>query len=145
MLARECEGTVVAGVNVTLSALTTALFRKAGMLAEDGRCKTLDARADGYVRGEALGVIHAAASGGGAEDGGGRVLLQGSSVNQDGRSSTLTAPNGPSQQRVLRAALRHGALSAGEVSALEMARMFDVSPPAMSVRISWILEGHRDK
>ena len=32
-----------------------------------------------------------------------------------------------------------------EVSELEMARMFDVSPPAMSVRISWILEGHRDK
>lgn len=73
---------------------------QAGMLAPDGRCKTLDNAADGYVRSEACGVLlmrsaadmtrkyynHAA------------VLLRACSVNQDGRSSSLTAPNGPSQQ-----------------------------------------------
>jgi hypothetical protein len=32
---------------------TTAMFQKAGMLAPDGRCKTMDAAADGYVRAEA--------------------------------------------------------------------------------------------
>lgn len=33
------------------------MFAGAGMMAADGRCKTLDASADGYVRGEACVVI----------------------------------------------------------------------------------------
>lgn len=32
---------------------TSAMFAAAGMLAADGRCKALDAAADGYTRGEA--------------------------------------------------------------------------------------------
>ena len=43
------------GVNVTLSPHTTSMFVAANMLAEDGRCKTLDSSADGYVRGEGCG------------------------------------------------------------------------------------------
>jgi len=48
------------------------------------------------------------------------VCLVGSSVNQDGRSSSLTAPNGPAQQAVLRESLHVAGLAAGEVGALEM-------------------------
>lgn len=48
------------------------------------------------------------------------LLLAGSSVNQDGRSSSLTAPNGPSQQEAVNAALRSGDLSAWQVSHLQM-------------------------
>ena len=33
------------------------MFAGAGMMAADGRCKTLDAAADGYVRGEACVVV----------------------------------------------------------------------------------------
>ena len=33
------------------------MFAGAGMMAADGRCKTLDAAADGYVRGEAVVLI----------------------------------------------------------------------------------------
>lgn len=33
------------------------MFAGAGMMASDGRCKTMDAAADGYVRGEAVVVI----------------------------------------------------------------------------------------
>jgi len=43
----------VAGVSLTMRAETTAVLSKAGMLTPDGRCKTLDAAADGYARGEA--------------------------------------------------------------------------------------------
>ena len=33
------------------------------------------------------------------------VVLQGSTINQDGRSSSMTAPHGPSQQALLRSAV----------------------------------------
>jgi len=92
----------VAGVNLTMRAETTAVLSKAGMLCADGRCKTLDAAADGYTRGEACVVhlleaatIEELANGIAAE----AVLILGTAVNQDGRSSSLTAPNGPSQQQ----------------------------------------------
>lgn len=95
------------------------------MLAIDGRCKTLDAAADGYVRAEAAGCIllvpatRAIAAG---QEGlvGSCALLAGSAVNQDGRSSSLTAPNGPSQQAVIREGLRSAGLSPAEIGLLEM-------------------------
>ncbi len=36
---------------------TSAMFQKAGMLAPDGRCKALDADAQGYVRSEACALM----------------------------------------------------------------------------------------
>ena len=104
----------------------------AGMLAPDGRCKTLDAAADGYVRSEAaLAIVlraidsltAAATEGGvgGVQSGmGAAVLLLGSTVNQDGRSSSLTAPNGPSQQALFRAAASSASLPASRVNLLSM-------------------------
>jgi acyl transferase domain-containing protein len=97
------------------------MFTKAGMLSPDGRCKTLDAAADGYVRAEAVAamMLQAVAAGSGSE-GGYAALVLGSAVNQDGRSSGLTAPNGPAQQTVLRAALADGGLQASDVTTLFM-------------------------
>ena len=105
---------VGAGVNVALVSNTTTMFTQAGMLAQDGRCKTLDSRADGYVRGEACVAVHLRV----APDS--PACLLGSSVNQDGRSSSLTAPNGPSQQRVINASLARGGLTPAVVSSLEL-------------------------
>jgi hypothetical protein len=68
------------------------------MLALDGRCKTLDRAADGYVRGEACIATYVVA--GPTSKAAAVVCLAGTCVNHDGRSSSLTAPNGPSQQQV---------------------------------------------
>ena len=91
----------------------------AGMLAPDGRCKTLDTSADGYVRAEAcvvFSLVNAFADGVPEAV----VVLQASFVNQDGRSSSLTAPNGPAQQEVIRGALAAAAILPSDVRALEM-------------------------
>ena len=40
-----------------LSEHITGVFHSSGMIAPDGRCKTLDSCADGYVRAEARGVL----------------------------------------------------------------------------------------
>ena len=91
------------------------------MLALDGRCKSLDAAADGYVRAENCTAF--LLTGSSAEESSSAtaaVVVCGSSVNQDGRSSSLTAPNGPAQQAAIRAALCAAALQASSVGSLEM-------------------------
>ncbi|KAF6259570.1 thiolase-like protein [Scenedesmus sp. NREL 46B-D3] len=121
----EVEMAAAGGVNLQLLSSWSMACNRAGMLALDGRCKTLDAAADGYVRAEAAGFMlllpaHVATSAGQADLINSCALLAGSAVNQDGRSSSLTAPNGPSQQAVIRAALAAGGLSADAVGLLEM-------------------------
>lgn len=125
----QCAAALNAGVNLMLTPDTPAAFQKAGMLAPDGRCKTLDVAADGYVRAEALGVLllmavagGRAGSGTGVSHGGVLAWVDGSAVNQDGRSSALTAPNGPAQQEVMAAALVAARMEAGG-SGLSMLQM----------------------
>ena len=115
---------LVGGINMMLLPSTTAMFQTAGMLSPDGRCKALDAAADGYVRSEAAVMMMLAAMGsqvGGAGSAAGpKALLLGAAVNQDGRSSSLTAPNGPAQQSLLRQVLREAGLTPAAVAALQL-------------------------
>ena len=121
---------LTAGIGLLLNPEPTAMFQKAGMLAPDGRCKTLDVAADGYVRGEAAGVLYfqsttsagvpVSASATSTAVPSIVALLCGAAVNQDGRSSSLTAPNGPSQQEVIRAAVQLATLKPGDVTHLQM-------------------------
>ncbi|MEC7456507.1 MAG: beta-ketoacyl synthase N-terminal-like domain-containing protein, partial [Actinomycetota bacterium] len=115
MWTRDTVGSLVCGVNVTVRGETSRLFANSGMLSQDGRCKTLDITADGYVRGEGCYVLNLSRA---SSDSGSFIV--GSAVNQDGRSTSLTAPNGPSQQAVIRSALGDARMSPSSVSAIEM-------------------------
>lgn len=118
--AGECDSAIVGGVNAITTPQTTLMLSRARMLAPDGRCKTFDARADGFVRGEGCGVLVLKRLSD-AQAAGDRVLavIRGSAVNQDGRSSGLTAPNGPAQESVIRAALATAGVTAREVGYVE--------------------------
>lgn len=48
---------IVGGINMMLLQSTSGMFQKASMLSPDGRCKTLDASADGYTRAEACTMM----------------------------------------------------------------------------------------
>ena len=67
-----------------------------------GRCKTFDASADGYGRGEGCAVISMKSQQEAASES--LAIFKSSAINQDGRSSSLTAPNGPSQTALIRTA-----------------------------------------
>jgi acyl transferase domain-containing protein len=102
----ECDLALAGGVNLIIAPELTIAFSHARMMAADGRCKTFDAAADGYVRGEGCGVIVLKRFADALRDGDPVLaLIRGSAVNQDGRSNGLTAPNGLAQQAVMRAAL----------------------------------------
>ena len=130
MLQGGCATASTAGVKLILTPHTSAMFNRAGMLTADGRCKTLDAHADGYVRGEAVVslVIQLSVSGSSMDSGlpapgsapQALCLLAGSSTNQDGRSSTLTAPNGPAQQAAVRQALLSGGCAAASLAVVQL-------------------------
>ncbi|WP_102417082.1 type I polyketide synthase [Mycobacterium sp. 4858] len=116
----ECDLALAGGANVLLSPATMMTFSRAHMLAPDGRCKTFDASADGYVRGEGCGVIVVKRLDDAIRDGDRiRAVIRGSAVNQDGASGGLTVPNGVAQQRVVAEALERAGVSARDVGYLE--------------------------
>lgn len=110
------NASLVFGVNAMINPNMFVVISKAGMFSPDGRCKTFDESANGYVRGEGCG---------GAflkmtelkEDAWG--LVKGHAVNQDGRSNGLTAPSGVAQQKLLRSVLFQTDLSGSDVSLIE--------------------------
>ena len=116
----ECDLALAGGVNVILAPEVTAAFGSAGMLAADGRCKSFDATADGYVRGEGCGIVVLKRLSRALRDGDTiSALIRGTAVNQDGRSNGLTAPNGPSQKAVIRRALSDAGMTASDLSYVE--------------------------
>jgi acyl transferase domain-containing protein len=116
----ECDVALAGGVNLILSPEVTIAICRARMLAPDGRCKTFDAAADGYVRGEGCGMVvlkrwSAALA---AND---RVLalIRGSATNQDGASGGFTVPNGRAQEALIRRALDNASVQPSDIDYLE--------------------------
>lgn len=116
----ECEAALAGGVNLILTPEMNISFSKGRMMAPNGRCKTFDAAADGYVRAEG-GVVLMLKLEADARVAGDRILavVRGSAINQDGRSNGITAPNGPSQEAVIRAALANAGAMPGDVGYVE--------------------------
>lgn len=108
------------GVNLMLAPEPAISCSQAQMMAPDGRCKTFDASADGYSRGEGCGIIVLKRLEDALRDGDNILaLIRSSAVNQDGTSNGLTAPNGPSQQAVIRQALEQAGVAPAEISYIE--------------------------
>jgi acyl transferase domain-containing protein/NADPH:quinone reductase-like Zn-dependent oxidoreductase/acyl carrier protein len=118
--ARECGLAIVGASSLKLLSDEVLVFRKWGMLASDGKCKTFDASADGFVPGEGSGVLILKRLSDALQDGDRvRAVIRGTAVNHDGRTTVLTAPNGLAQEAVLRAALRNAMLEPEEISYIE--------------------------
>ncbi|MBN1219684.1 MAG: SDR family NAD(P)-dependent oxidoreductase [Anaerolineae bacterium] len=116
----EASLALAGGVNLILSPAVTINFTKAGLMAPDGRCKTFDARADGYVRGEGAGlVVLKSLSRALADNDPIYAVIRGSAVNQDGRTNGLMAPSRQAQEAVLRAAYQRSGVSPAHIQYVE--------------------------
>jgi len=112
----ESDVALAGGVSVIAAPDLMIALTKVGFTSKQGRCRTFDAGADGFVRGEGCGVVvlkrlaDALAAGD-------KVLsvIRSSVVNQDGHSTVMAAPNGLAQQALVREAL--------EVAQLEPTRI----------------------
>lgn len=116
----ECERAIVGGVNAILSPGPTITLSQFGMMAPDGRCKTFDASANGYVRAEGCGLVMLKRRSAALRDGDTILAEVAASVSgQDGASSGITHPNGDSQARLIARARRQAGIDGHEISYVE--------------------------
>ncbi|MCP4701434.1 MAG: SDR family NAD(P)-dependent oxidoreductase, partial [Gammaproteobacteria bacterium] len=116
----ECDLAIAGGVNVLLSKKITIAFSKAGMLSADGRCKTFDNSANGYVRGEGAGAIVLKPLSQAQADGDPIIaVIRGSAENHGGHASSLTAPNPSAQAAVIKKACEDAGISVETISYIE--------------------------
>jgi acyl transferase domain-containing protein/enoyl-CoA hydratase/carnithine racemase/acyl carrier protein/SAM-dependent methyltransferase len=116
----ECDMALAGGVNTLLTPTAHISFSKAGMLSRDGKCKTFSSRADGYVRGEGVGIVVLKKLSAAVRDGDHIYgLIRGSAENHGGRGQSLTAPNPQAQAELIKDAYRRAGVSPGTVSYIE--------------------------
>lgn len=107
----ESTAALAGGVQALIHPGIQMSFCKAGLLAPDGRCKSFDASADGYVRSEGAGVVLLKTLSEARRCGDPIVaLIHGTAVNSDGRSNGMAAPNLKAQIACVRQAFARSGL-----------------------------------
>ncbi|WP_036509075.1 type I polyketide synthase, partial [Nocardia aobensis] len=116
----DCRVALAGGVNVMLQPETFVLMCKGGFLAADGRCKSFDASADGYGRGEGAGMVVLKKLDDAVRDGD-RIyaVVKATGSNQDGRTTAITVPNVDSQEALARTVCERSGLPPQSITYLE--------------------------
>jgi thioester reductase-like protein len=116
----ECDLALAGGVSLILRPEIFVAFSRLGALSADGRCRTFDAAADGYGRGEGCGLVVLKRLSDAHRDGDNVLaVIRGSAVNHDGRSNGLSAPHGGAQEAVIRRALARAGVDGSQVGYVE--------------------------
>ncbi|WP_264014421.1 type I polyketide synthase [[Mycobacterium] manitobense] len=118
--AGETSLALAGGVSALIGPGLTRVLDEAGATAPDGRCKTFDAAADGYGRGEGAGVVVLKRLADARRDGD-RVLavIRGGAVAQDGRTVGIMSPNGEAQADMFARACRTSGIAPSSVGYVE--------------------------
>nr|WP_140798813.1 beta-ketoacyl synthase N-terminal-like domain-containing protein [Myxococcus xanthus] len=116
----EVEMALAGGVELMLSPDSSIMLSQAGVFSERGQCRTLDARADGYVRGEGAGVVVLKRLS--KVEPGDRVyaVIRGSAANHNGRNEWIMAPSASAQADVIRQACEQGGVAPASIDYIEL-------------------------
>ncbi|MFD1990497.1 SDR family NAD(P)-dependent oxidoreductase [Paenibacillus nicotianae] len=116
----DCDTAIVGGVNTILDPDYHISFNKAGMLSQDGRCKTFSDQVNGYVRGEGVGMIFIKRLKD-AEQAGDHIygLIRGTNENHGGRATSLTAPNPRAQADLIKSVYSRAHIDPATISYIE--------------------------
>lgn len=109
------------GVALNLSSHSTMAAGMMGLLSPDGRCKTLDSGANGYVKGEGVGLLLLKPLSRALRDRDHiHAVIRGTAVNHGGRAASLTAPNSAAQSDLVRAAVADAGVEPETIGYLEL-------------------------
>ncbi|KAF9884738.1 hypothetical protein FE257_001300 [Aspergillus nanangensis] len=112
----ECSSALVAGTMLVMSPTMSISQSDNMVISPSGICRTFDAAADGYGRGEAINVIYIKPLREALEDGDPvRAIIRASAVNCDGRTPSITTPGSEAQERLIRRAYQRAGIDTEEV------------------------------
>ncbi len=120
MWSGRCSASLVGGVNALITPHASVGFSRASMLSRSGQCYAFDARANGYVRGEGVGVIYLKPLPQALAD---RdqiyAVIRAAAANQDGHTSSMTVPGVEGQSAMLRKAYQMANIDIRRIAYIE--------------------------
>ncbi|TVY85232.1 Highly reducing polyketide synthase FUM1 [Lachnellula suecica] len=99
----ECTSAVVGGTSIITAPRMTIALTEQGVISPTGSCKTFDANADGYARGEGISALYIKRLSDAIRDGDPiRAVIKSTCVNADGKTSGLTMPSTEGHEALIR-------------------------------------------
>ena len=117
---RECDAALVAGAQLNLTPQMQIFLSKTQSFSSDGRCRTFDESANGFVLGEGVGVLVLRRLGDAQNQGDSvRAVIRSSGINHDGPASGLTVPSESAQEALLRSVYERGRITPEDIDYIE--------------------------
>ncbi|KAF4778667.1 putative KR domain-containing protein [Colletotrichum scovillei] len=127
----QCNAAIVAGSNLILAPGLYVSMSEQGVLSPNGSCRTFDAAADGYARGEAVNAVYVKRLSDAIRDGNPiRAVVRGTSSNADGKTPSLTIPSFESHEAMIRRAYSMAAISATGIALTGFVECHGTGTPA---------------
>ncbi|WYZ46092.1 hypothetical protein EsH8_IX_000317 [Colletotrichum jinshuiense] len=113
----QCNAAIIAGSNLIMAPDIYVSMSEQGVLSPNGSCRTFDAGADGYARGEAVNVVYIKRLSDAIRDGNPiRAVIRGTSSNSDGKTPSLTIPSFESHEAMIRRAYKAAAIGTLDIA-----------------------------
>lgn len=94
---------MVAGSNLVFGPESSIGLSDMNFLSSDSKCYSFDHRANGYARGEGVGVVMIKTFSQAVKDGNTiRAVIRASGSNQDGKTPGITQPSSQAQEELIR-------------------------------------------
>ncbi|KAF8891957.1 polyketide synthase [Gymnopilus junonius] len=120
LMNRDCQTALAGGVNVITSPDMFIGLDRGHFLSPSGQCKSFDASADGYARGEGCGIfVLKRLSDALAENDQIMGIIRGIEVNQSGKASSITHPHSSTQKALFKQLLMQSDIDPNSVSVVE--------------------------
>ena len=117
----DCSSAIVAGTNLIMDPARSTAMTEEGILSPEGSCKTFDADANGYARGEAINAIYIKLLDQAIRDNNPiRAIIRNTGVNSDGKSQGLVTPNSSAQETLMRKVYADINLDPGKTAFVEV-------------------------
>ncbi|KAF3481110.1 polyketide synthase [Arthroderma uncinatum] len=121
LLSGDCDTAVAGGGNVLTSPNMLIGLSKGGFLSPSGSCKTFDEEADGYCRGEAVGVVVLKRLPDAISDNDNILsVIRSISTNHSAEAASITQPHVPTQERLYHAVLEQACVDPQAIDYIEM-------------------------
>ena len=116
----HCESALVGGVGLLLTPTTFIRFGKMGMLSPTGQCSAFDANANGYVRGEGVGMVLLKPLDQALADGDHIWgVIKSVAINHGGKVRSLTSPSALAQAKLIVDAVQQADVPAHSINFIE--------------------------